>query len=205
VFGETPEIYGAEHLLIRRARTEEVASRIAQHVQWWESYTRLFGAQLDNNPTPGNKAGGLTTIYEKSLGAIAKAGSTPINAVYNFAENISEKGLVFMDTPGFDSVSITGFIAGGANLVVFTTGRGSVYGSVPAPTIKVATNSRLYRALPDDMDIDAGPVLRGAQVEKLGQELFKLIVEVASGKRARSERPEIGEEEFSPWTIGPVL
>ena len=205
VLGETPEIYGAEHLLTRRAVSREVGEALIERIHWWEWYTRIFGAEINNNPTPGNKAGGLTTIYEKSLGAVAKAGSSALRAVYRYAEPVKEKGFVIMDTPGYDPVSLTGIVAGGANICVFTTGRGSVYGCKPAPCIKVATNSPLYERMRDDMDVNAGVVLRGTSLEELGRQIYHEILEVASGKKTRSELAGVGEEEFAPWTIGPVL
>src|SRR5262249_7060805 len=159
VLGETPEIYGGEQLLTRRAKTPEVAEKLLARVRWWEQYVAMFGASIDNNPAPGNKAGGLTTIYEKSLGAIAKSGSTPLNDVLEYAERVSERGFVHMDTPGYDPVSVTGQVAGGCNLVVFTTGRGSCFGFKPAPSLKVASNSALFASQQADMDIDAGRIL----------------------------------------------
>jgi altronate hydrolase len=205
ILGETTEVYGAEHLLTKRASTEAIARRLLEHIQWWERYTRVLGAEIDNNPTPGNKAGGLTTIYEKSLGAIAKGGTMPLAGIYNYAEEVAARGLVFMDTPGYDAASITGMVAGGANLVVFTTGRGSVYGCKPVPTLKVASNSALFQQLEDDMDIDAGPILHGTSLQELGQHIFAELLEAASGKPTKSEQHGIGEEEFCPWLLGPVL
>lgn len=205
VLGETPEIYGAEHLLTRRAVTPEVGRALVERIKWWEWYTSVFGAEINNNPTPGNKAGGLTTIYEKSLGAIAKGGSTALTAVYRYAEPITAKGFVVMDTPGYDPVSLTGIVAGGANLCVFTTGRGSVYGCKPSPCIKVATNTPMYERMRDDMDLDAGVIVDGVSVEEVGEQLFDLILEVASGRRTKSEVHGVGEEEFIPWNIGPTL
>ena len=205
ILSETPEIYGAEHLLVRRAISMDVAERLLQRVEWWKWYTGIFGAQLDNNPSIGNKAGGLTTIAEKSLGAIAKAGSTALIDVYQYAEPVTAKGLVFMDTPGYDPPSVTGMVAGGANVVVFTTGRGSCFGCKPAPTIKVATNTPMYQRMIDDMDIDAGQIVAGRSVEDVGQELFEEILAVASGKKTKSEKHGLGDEEFIPWTPGPVL
>jgi altronate hydrolase len=165
----------------------------------------MFGASIDNNPTPGNKAGGLTTIYEKSLGAIAKAGSTPLNEVVEYAERIATRGLVHMDTPGYDPVSVTGQVAGGCNIVVFTTGRGSCFGFKPAPSIKVATNTALYEAQEPDMDVNAGRILDGATVDQVGREVFEELLAVASGKRTKSELAGIGEEEFNPWPLGVTL
>lgn len=205
ILGETPEIYGAEHLLTRRAVSREIGEKLVERIKWWEWYTALFGAEINNNPSPGNKEGGLTTIYEKSLGAIAKAGSTALVDVYQYAEPVTAKGFVVMDTPGYDPVSMTGIVAGGANVCVFTTGRGSVYGCKPAPCIKVATNTPLYQHMPDDMDIDAGKILAGVPVEEVGREIFEKILSVASGEKTKSEQHGVGEEEFAPWTIGPTL
>jgi altronate hydrolase len=205
VLGETTEIYGAEHLLTRRARSAEVAERLVERIRWWEEYTAYWGASIDNNPTPGNKAGGLTTIYEKSLGAAAKAGSTPLNQVVGYAERVSERGFVHMDTPGYDPVGVTGQVAGGSTLIVFTTGRGSAFGFKPAPSIKVATNSELYARQEPDMDIDAGKVLSGVTLDELGEEIFEEILSVASGKPTKSELAGVGSEEFSPWILGATL
>jgi altronate hydrolase len=205
VLGETPEMYGAEHLLTRRARSPEVARKLLDVIQWWEEYTAHFGASIDNNPTPGNKAGGLTTIYEKSLGAVAKAGSTPLNQVVGYGERVTERGFVHMDTPGYDPVSVTGQVAGGCNVVAFTTGRGSAFGFKPAPSIKIATTSALYSRQEPDMDIDAGKVLDGATLDALGEEIFEEILAVASGKKTKSELVGIGAEEFNPWILGAML
>ena len=205
ILGETPEIYGAEHVLTRRAVSKEVGEKLVERIKWWEWYTGVFGAEINNNPSPGNKEGGLTTIYEKSLGAIAKAGSTEMVDVYQYAEPVTAKGFVVMDTPGYDPVSMTGIVAGGANVCVFTTGRGSVYGCKPTPSIKVATNTPMYDRMESDMDVNAGRILDGVSVEKVGQEIFDLILEVASGKQTKSEIHGVGEEEFAPWQIGPTL
>jgi len=205
VLGETTEIYGAEHLLTRRAVSEAVGRKLVERIKWWEWYTGVFGAQINNNPSPGNKAGGLTTIYEKSLGALAKAGTSPLADVVGYAEPVRGPGLVFMDTPGYDPVCTTGLVAGGANVLVFTTGRGSVLGLRPTPCIKVATNTPMYERMKDDMDLDAGPILAGEPVEVVGRRLFEQILEVASGEPTRSERDGMGEDEFAPWTIGPTL
>jgi altronate hydrolase len=205
ILGETPEIYGAEHLLTRRAVTRAVGEKLVERIKWWEWYTGVFGAEINNNPSPGNKDGGLTTIYEKSLGAIAKAGSTAMADVVHYAEPVTAKGFVVMDTPGYDPVSMTGIVAGGANVLVFTTGRGSVFGCKPAPSIKVATNSPLYRHMIDDMDIDAGVILEGTPVEVVGRQIFEEILAVAGGKKTKSEINGVGEEEFAPWQIGPTL
>jgi altronate hydrolase len=205
VIGETPEVYGAEHLLTRRAASREVGEALVRRIKWWEWYTSVFGAEINNNPTPGNKDGGLTTIYEKSLGAIAKGGSTALQAVCEYAEPVTAKGFVFMDTPGFDPVSMTGIVAGGANVCVFTTGRGSVYGCKPSPCIKVATNTPLYERMELDMDVNAGVILAGTPLEEVGRGLFERILAVASGERTKSEVQGVGEDEFAPWSIGPVL
>ncbi len=205
ILGETPEIYGAEHLLTRRAVSRQVGEKLVERIKWWEWYTGMFGAEINNNPSPGNKEGGLTTIYEKSLGAIAKGGSTALADVVHYAEPVKTRGLVVMDTPGYDPVSMTGIVAGGANVCVFTTGRGSVFGCKPSPSIKVATNTPLYRHMTDDMDINAGVILEGTPVETVGQQIFEEILAVASGKKTKSEAAGVGEEEFAPWAIGPTL
>jgi altronate hydrolase len=205
VLGETTEVYGGEHLLTRRAVNRAVGEKLVERIHWWERYTAMFGASIDNNPAPGNKLGGLTTIYEKSLGAIAKAGNTPMTQVVGYAERVTERGFVHMDTPGYDPVSVTGQVAGGCNIVVFTTGRGSAFGFKPAPSIKVATNSTLYQNQEPDMDINAGKVLDGVPLEELGREIFEEILAVASGKQSKSERAGVGEEEFNPWIIGAML
>jgi altronate hydrolase len=205
IIGETPEIYGAEHLLTRRAVSRGVGEKLVERIKWWEWYTGIFGAEINNNPSPGNKEGGLTTIYEKSLGAIAKGGSTALVDVVGYAEPVQAKGFVVMDTPGYDPVSMTGIVAGGANVLVFTTGRGSVFGCKPAPSIKVATNTPLYEHMKDDMDINAGVILAGTPVEEVGRQIFEEILAVASGKKTRSELNGVGEEEFAPWSIGPTL
>lgn len=206
VLAETPEIYGAEHLLTRRATTPQVGQRIVDLIHWWEDHARLHGASIDNNPSVGNKEGGLTTIYEKSLGAIAKGGQAPLNAVYRYADPITTPGFGFMDTPGYDPVSMTGLVAGGCNVGVFTTGRGSVYGCKPSPCLKIATNSPLYDAMTEDMDLNAGTILDGSEsVEQVGRRIFDNILAVASGERTKSELTGIGDEEFAPWILGPVF
>jgi altronate hydrolase len=205
ILGETPEIYGAEHLLTRRAVSRAVGEKLVERIKWWEWYTGIFGVEINNNPSPGNKEGGLTTIYEKSLGAIAKGGSTALVDVVGYAEPVRAKGLVVMDTPGYDPVSMTGIVAGGANVLVFTTGRGSVFGCKPAPSIKVATNTPMYEHMIDDMDINAGVILDGTPVEEVGRLIFEEILAVASGKKTKSEHNGVGEEEFAPWSIGPTL
>jgi len=205
ILAETPEIYGAEQLLTRRARTPEIAEKLLQRIRWWQWYTELFGAELDNNPSVGNKEGGLTTIYEKSLGAVAKAGSTALSEVYQYAEPVTAKGMVVMDSPGYDPASVTGMVAGGANVVVFTTGRGSCFGCKPVPSIKIATNTPMYEHMIDDMDLDAGRILSGTPMQQVGREIFELILATASGQPTKSERHGIGESEFFPWHIGPML
>jgi altronate hydrolase len=205
IIGETPEIYGAEHLLTRRAVSRAVGEKLVERIKWWQWYTSIFGAEINNNPSPGNKEGGLTTIYEKSLGAIAKGGSTALVDVVGYSEPVKAKGFVVMDTPGYDPVSMTGIVAGGANVLVFTTGRGSVFGCKPAPSIKVATNSPMYHHMIDDMDINAGAILEGTAVQEVGRQIFEEILAVAGGKKTKSERNDVGEEEFAPWSIGPTL
>ncbi|MCA9039467.1 MAG: altronate dehydratase [Planctomycetaceae bacterium] len=205
ILAETPEIYGGEHLLTRRAISPEVGQKLIDLMHWWEDYTAKFGAQIDNNPSPGNKKGGLTTIYEKSLGAIAKGGSTALRGVFKYAEPVTAKGFVVMDTPGYDPASVTGMVAGGANVVAFTTGRGSCFGCKPVPSIKIATNTPLYERLGDDMDINAGKIVEGASVEEVGREIFEKVIAVASGEKTKSELQGIGDEEFCPWSIGPTL
>jgi altronate hydrolase len=205
ILGETPEIYGAEHLLTRRAVSRAVGEKLVERIKWWEWYTGVFGAEINNNPSVGNKEGGLTTIYEKSLGAIAKGGSTALADVVHYAEPVKAKGLVVMDTPGYDPVSMTGIVAGGATVLVFTTGRGSVFGCKPAPSIKVATNTPLYNHMTDDMDVNAGVILEGTPVEAVGRQIYEEVLAVASGKKSKSEQHGVGEEEFAPWQIGPTL
>jgi altronate dehydratase len=205
VLAETPEIYGAEHLLAQRAISQTVRETLLDKVRWWEEHTRQNGAQLDNNPSVGNRAGGLTTIFEKSLGAIAKGGSTPLMAVYDYAERITARGLTFMDTPGYDPVSVTGQVAGGSTLVLFTTGRGSVFGFKPAPCIKISTNSQMYERMVDDMDVDAGQIANGVALADVAAEILNLVVAVASGQPSKSEAQDVGEAEFNPWNLGGTL
>jgi altronate hydrolase len=205
-FGETPEIYGAEHLLAARARDPRVGQRLLDLIDWWHRYVAASNGSLDGNPSPGNKAGGITTILEKSLGAITKGGSTDLVEVVGYAEAMHGPGLVFMDTPGYDPVSVTGLVAGGAHVVCFTTGRGSVFGCRPVPSIKVASNTPLFSRMRDDMDVNAGRVVDGsATVEQVGDELFDLILEVASGRQTLSEELGMGQDEFAPWPVGAVL
>lgn len=205
VLAETPEIYGAEHLLTQRATRADVAQKLLDRVEWWKEHTQRFGTEIDNNPTPGNKAGGLTNIVEKALGAVAKGGSTPLMDVYEYAEPVTERGLTFMDTPGNDPIAVTGQVAGGSNLVLFTTGRGSVFGFKPAPSLKIATNTALYERMFDDMDFDAGLILAGADPINLAEELLDLVISVASGAPSKSEAQGVGEREFSPWYYGDVV
>jgi altronate hydrolase len=205
ILSETSEIYGAEHLLTRRARSPQVAQKLIDRIEWWKWYLGLFGTELDNNPSVGNKAGGLTTIAEKSLGAVMKAGSTALVDVVEYAEPVTSKGLVVMDTPGYDPPSVTGMVAGGANVVVFTTGRGSCFGCKPVPTIKVASNSPMFRRMEEDMDLNAGVILDGASVASVGEAIFERILAVASGESTKSEQQGIGDDEFVPWTVGPML
>lgn len=202
---ETPEVYGAEHLLTRRAVSPEVGMRLLERIEWWRAYTAAGGGTMDNNPSPGNKAGGLTTILEKSLGAVAKGGSAELAAVHQYAEPMTTPGFVFMDTPGYDPVSVTGLVAGGATVVVFTTGRGSVFGCKPTPSIKLATNTEMYERMREDMDMNCGGVVDGTTtLEALGREIYLRIVETASGRQTVSEEMDIGQEEFIPWQLGAV-
>ncbi len=197
---ETPEIYGAEHLLTRRAASREVGEKLISFIKWWEDYADKHGSSMNNNPTPGNKAGGLTTILEKSLGAVAKGGSTNLTGVYGYGEQITEKGFVFVDSPGYDPVSITGEVASGCNVVCFTTGRGSCYGNKPAPSIKLASNTAMFEHMDGDMDINCGTIVDGAEtVEEAGARIFDTILDVASGRRTKSEQLDVGDAEFAPW------
>jgi altronate hydrolase len=206
ILSESPETYGAEHLLTRRAASREVGEKLVKVMKWWEDYTAKNGGTMDNNPTPGNKAGGITTILEKSLGAAAKAGNTNLVDVVGYAEPVSAKGFVFMDTPGYDPVSATGQVAGGANMICFTTGRGSVYGCKPAPSIKLATNTRLYERMTDDMDVNCGTIVDGAEtVQQCGERIFDLILKTASGQPTKSEQMGFGDDEFAPWVVGATM
>jgi len=206
VLAETPEIYGAEHLLTRRAVDEKVGSALVERIRWWEDYTARNKGSMDNNPSPGNKKGGLTTILEKSLGAAAKGGTTPLTGVYKYAEPVTSRGFVFMDSPGYDPASVTGQIASGCNLVTFTTGRGSAFGSKPSPCVKIATNTQMYQTLITDMDINAGEILsEGKSVEEKGREIYQMLLDVASGKQSKSEAQGLGDYEFVPWQIGATM
>ncbi len=206
VLAETPEIYGAEHLLTARAVSPEVAEALMKHVRWWEAHAKLHGATINNNPTPGNKQGGLSTIYEKSLGAVAKAGQSPLAAVYDYAAPIDTPGLGFMDSPGYDPVSMTGLCAGGATIGVFTTGRGSCYGCKPMPVLKIASHTPLYQFMSEDMDVNAGRILDGTMdVAGMGDEIFNQLLALASGVPSKSEAQGLGDETFAPWITGPVF
>ncbi len=206
ILSETPEIYGAEHLLTRRVSRREVGEKLIARIKWWEHYTEINGGEMNNNPSPGNKAGGLTTILEKSLGAVAKGGTSNLQDVYEYAEKVTAHGFVYMDTPGYDPVSATGQVAGGANLICFTTGRGSAYGCAPSPSLKLATNSALWRKQEDDMDINCGEIIDGdCSVAEMGQRIFELVLATASGGKSKSERHGYGQNEFVPWQVGAVM
>ncbi len=206
VLAETPEVYGAEHLLTRRAIDEETGQKLVERIMWWEDYTKRNFGSMDNNPSPGNKRGGLTTILEKSLGAVAKGGTTALNGVYRYGEPVDRKGFVFMDSPGYDPASVTGQIASGCNIVCFTTGRGSAFGCKPAPSIKIATNTAMYDRMMEDMDINAGRIISDqATIEEVGEEIFRRILAVASGEPTLSEAQGLGDFEFVPWQIGATM
>ncbi|MBM3489170.1 MAG: altronate dehydratase [Alphaproteobacteria bacterium] len=206
VLAETPEVYGAEHLLTRRAVTRQVGEALIERIRWWEDYTKRNAGEMNNNPSPGNKAGGLTTILEKSLGAAAKGGTTNLTAVYRYAEAITAKGFVFMDTPGYDPASVTGLVAGGCNICCFTTGRGSVFGCKPVPSLKLATNTALYRHMAEDMDINCGLVVDGERsVAEMGEAIFQQILRTASGEKTKSELLGFGDDEFVPWVVGATM
>jgi altronate hydrolase len=206
ILSETPEIYGAEHLLTRRAVSREVGEKLIRRIRWWEEYTRGHGNEMNNNPSPGNKAGGLTTILEKSLGAVAKGGTTNLVDVVEYAQAVTAKGFNYMDTPGFDPVSATGQVAGGANLILFTTGRGSAYGCKPVPCLKLATNSALFASQEEDMDLNCGTIVDGLEsIEEAGRRIFELILETASGRKSKSETWGYGEDEFAPWVLGATM
>jgi altronate hydrolase len=206
ILSETPEIYGGEHLLTRRAVSVEVADKLRARIAWWESYTSRHAMRMDNNPSAGNKAGGLTTILEKSLGAIAKSGTTNLVDVVEFAQPVTAHGLVFMDTPGYDPVSATGQVAGGANLICFTTGRGSAYGCAPSPSLKFSTNTALWNRQAEDIDLNCGTVIDGTEsVDEAGERIFRLMLDAASGRPTKSEQHGYGQNEFVPWQLGAVM
>ncbi len=206
ILSETPEIYGGEHLLTRRAVTPAIADKLLARIKWWERYCERNDAEMDNNPSAGNKAGGLTTILEKSLGAIAKSGTTNLTDVFEYAQPVTTKGLVFMDTPGYDPVSATGQVAGGANLICFTTGRGSAYGCAPSPSLKLSTNTALWVKQEDDIDINCGEVVDGtASIDEMGERIFQLMLRTASGEKTKSEVHGYGQNEFVPWALGAVM
>lgn len=206
ILAETPEIYGAEHLLKGRTLEASVCEKLNNHISWWENYTKINGASMDNNPAPGNKKGGITTILEKSLGAVAKGGKSPLIDVIDYGESLQKKGFNFMNSPGFDPVSITGQVASGANIICFTTGRGSCFGYKPVPSIKIATNTNMYNRMKEDMDINSGTIMDGNEtIEEIGLKIYKKIIEVASGKQSKSEENGYGDDEFNPWVIGATL
>lgn len=206
ILSETPEIYGGEHLLTRRAVSQAVADKLLARLRWWERYCDRNDAEMDNNPSAGNKAGGLTTILEKSLGAIAKSGTTNLVDVVEYAQTVRAKGLVFMDTPGYDPVSATGQVAGGANLICFTTGRGSAYGCAPAPSLKLSTNTALWLKQEDDIDVNCGGIVDGTDsVAEMGERIFRQMLATASGSKTKSELHGYGQNEFVPWQLGAVM
>lgn len=206
ILSETPEVYGGEHLLTRRAVSQAVADKLLARIRWWEDYCARHGGEMDNNPSAGNKAGGLTTILEKSLGAIAKSGTTNLVDVYEYAQTVMARGLVFMDTPGYDPVSATGQVAGGANLICFTTGRGSAYGCAPTPSLKLATNTALWQRQEEDMDLNCGEIIdAGVSIDEMGERIFRLMLDAASGRKTKSELHGYGENEFLPWQLGAVM
>jgi altronate hydrolase len=205
VLAETPEVYGAEHLLAQRAAYPQIAQKLIGKIQWWQDYTAKFDLEINNNPSTGNKVGGLTTIYEKSLGAVTKGGSTSLMGVYDYAEAITSRGLVLMDTPGYDPVAVTGQVAGGCNIILFSTGRGSVFGFAPAPSIKIATNTPMFEHMRDDMDFNAGSLLDGNPLDDAASDLLDLLEAVASGQPSKSEAQWIGACEFVPWTLGAII
>jgi altronate hydrolase len=206
ILSETPEIYGAEHLLTRRAVDEKIAAKLIDRIKWWEHYTSINGGEMNNNPSPGNKAGGLTTILEKSLGATAKGGTLNLHGVYKYAEPVTARGFVYMDSPGYDPASATGQVASGANMIVFTTGRGSCFGFKPTPSIKVATNTPMYRRMEEDMDINAGTIVDGEEtIEQVGERILAKVIDVASGNHSKSEALGVGDHEFVPWMVGAVM
>lgn len=206
ILSETSEIYGAEHLLTRRAISREVGEKLIARIHWWEDYCQRNGSEMNNNPSAGNKVGGLTTILEKSLGGITKAGTTNLTEVYEYAERVTAKGVVFMDTPGYDPIAVTGQIAGGANILCFTTGRGSAFGSRPTPCLKLSTNNALWKRQQEDMDINCGTIVEGEEtIAEVGERIYQMILDTASGKKTKSEEFGYGSQEFVPWTIGSIM
>ena len=206
ILSETPEIYGAEHLLINRANSQLTADKLIKRIEWWRHYTSINDSTMDNNPAPGNKKGGLTTILEKSLGAVAKGGNSVLQDVLNYAEPLKNKGFNFMDSPGYDPVSVTGQVASGANVICFTTGRGSCFGCKPVPSLKLSTNTAMYEKMSEDMDINCGTIAEGKEkIEEVGQKIFDLVVNTASGNKSKSEINGYGDEEFNPWQVGVVM
>lgn len=206
LLSETPEIFGAEHLLFSRAISDDVGAKLRERLDWWEDYARRNGATMNNNPSPGNVAGGLSTILEKSLGAVAKGGTSPLCDVIGYASQPTRRGLLFMDSPGFDPCSATGQVASGATLIAFTTGRGSAYGCKPSPSIKLSSNSEVFRQMEEDIDIDCGPVASGeTTISQKGREVLDLLLEVASGRKSKSESLGYGQAEFVPWIIGATM
>jgi len=206
ILSETPEIYGAEHLLINRANKQETADKLIAKIKWWQHYTSINNSSMDNNPAPGNKKGGLTTILEKSLGAVAKGGNSVLEDVLSYAEPLKNKGFNFMDSPGYDPVSVTGQVASGANVICFTTGRGSCFGCKPAPSLKLSTNTTMYEKMIEDMDINCGTIIEGKEeIEEVGKKIFELVITTASGNPTKSELNGYGDEEFNPWQVGVVM
>lgn len=206
ILSETSEIYGAEHLLTRRAISREVGEKLIARIHWWEDYCQRNGSEMNNNPSAGNKVGGLTTILEKSLGGITKAGTTNLTEVYEYAERVTAEGVVFMDTPGYDPIAVTGQIAGGANILCFTTGRGSAFGSRPTPCLKLSTNNALWKRQQEDMDINCGTIVEGEEtIAEVGERIYQMILDTASGKKTKSEEFGYGSQEFVPWTIGSIM
>ena len=206
ILSETPEIYGAEHLLINRANKQETADKLIAKIKWWQHYTAINNSSMDNNPAPGNKKGGLTTILEKSLGAVAKGGNSILEDVLSYAEPLKNKGFNFMDSPGYDPVSVTGQVASGANVICFTTGRGSCFGCKPVPSLKLSTNTSMYEKMSEDMDINCGTIIEGKEkIEDVGKKIFELVVNTASGNPSKSELNGYGDEEFNPWQVGVVM
>lgn len=205
ILSETPEIYGAEHLLTRRAQTREIGEKLIARFDWWKEYCARNGAEMNNNPSAGNKAGGLTTVLEKSLGGVTKGGTTNLVDVVEYAEAVETPGLVFMDTPGYDPVTVTGQVAGGANLICFTTGRGSAFGFMPTPSLKLATTTALFHRQEEDMDIDCGGIIDGSEsIAAVGERIFRAMLDCASGEKSKSELLGYGQNEFVPWQLGIV-